>query len=386
VCGYSTISAPWYPLGSSDTVSLMNAFTPSGPALQMGNDGLPVVAYVLGGKVYVIRYSAATASWSFINRPGLDFVNQPTGAATANAQFTAALVLDGGNQPTVAWNENNTAVYVKHWNGADWTTYVGGGFDSSSGNGVAVPGGTTVGNVALSMYNGQPMVAWTQKDSSSIPRVYVRYFTSTGSWVDFPGSGSGIGLGGTLPGPVSIDSYPANADVLITFADGIAGASRFVRVFRSMSGSGFTELPQRNSAFGDALTPVAGHGSGGQPLIAWVNNFATGNSLSVEQLSGGNIWSSLAFTSTASSVATPSLSRDVDGNVVVAFSGVTGGGTGIHVRGYTGAGWVDLHYGDGDLGMSVNSGITATMPSVGASTRTCVAFLQASSLYLRCHP
>lgn len=382
-CGYSG-GGSWYPLGSSDSVSLMNASGTSAPTLQMGNDGVPVVAFINGGKLYVTRWRPASSDWAFVNRSGYDFVNQPTGTATANAQFTAALVLDGTNRPVVAWNENNTAVYLKSWSGTDWITWTGGGFDSSTGNGLAVPGGTTVGNVALSMYSGAPVVAWAQKDSTGIFRVYVRYF-SGGSWVDFSGSGSGNGIGGTQPGPPSVDFHPSNNDVFVVFADGTPPASRYIRSFRSTTGGAFVELPQRNAVVGDALTPVAGHGLNGQPLMAFVNTLSAGTSLSVEQFSAG-VWSSLAFTSGATGITAPSLSRDVDGNVVVAFSGVTPGGTGIHARAYTAGGWVDLHNSDGDLGLSSGSGITGTAPSVGASTRTCVAFIQGPSLFVRCHP
>jgi len=150
MCGWSG-GASWYPLGSSDTMSLMNASGMSAPTLQMGSDGAPLVAFINGGKVYVTRWTPAGGNWSFVNRSGFDFVNQPTGTATVNAQFTAALVLDGNNRPIVAWNENNTAVYLKSWNGTDWITWTGGGVDSSTGIGLAVPGGTAVGNVALSM-------------------------------------------------------------------------------------------------------------------------------------------------------------------------------------------------------------------------------------------
>jgi len=247
-----------------------------------------------------------------------------------------------------------------------------------------VTGGSPVVNVALSMYSGWPLVAWTQKDAGGAARVYVRYFWS-GAWVDFSGSGSGSGLGGSLAGPPGVDWHPTNNDVVVTFADG-ASPGRVIRTFHSTGGGGFGELPQRTASAGDALTPAAGHDSTGNPLIAWVNLVAGSNSIVVEQYRAGG-WNNLSLTTNATATVNPSLARDVDGNVLVAFAGVTANGTGIHVRAYTtGGAWTDLHNADGDLGMSSGTGSTATFPAVGASTRTCVAFVQGTALYLRCHP
>jgi hypothetical protein len=272
------VSGAWQELDGSATGGGVSD-TPSWPS------GKPSVACDPAGRLYVAWSEHTGMNWAIYLKvfvPGsgwTELAGSATGGGVSNntmdARCPAVAVDPFMSRPVVAWYNASGSwdfVYLKKWNGSAWEELGG----SATGGGVsgieAVAMGCSPGLQVRA--DGNPMVAWTDWETSGANNVYFRMWDGM-QWIEPGGSAQGaglkIGMGqagcpalalGDMENPVVVYQQPVSMadEVLLRRWDGatwtdIAGSSLYGGVSRTMSPS---QMPA-----------VVYDGTSGAVFVAW---------------------------------------------------------------------------------------------------------------------
>ena len=149
-------------------------------AMVLDGQNNPVVAWseelTPGGRasVFVHRWDGNAF------KPVGDALNStPNGSA-----YKPALALDGSGNPIVAWQEwdgFNENIYVKRWTGTSWQS-VGGGILSAENDTRTNPVPTPARNPTLAVRGDEIYVAWDEKNVDGFSTIYVRKSVGGGAF------------------------------------------------------------------------------------------------------------------------------------------------------------------------------------------------------------
>ncbi|HRO90872.1 MAG TPA: hypothetical protein PLC06_10270 [Promineifilum sp.] len=246
------------------------------PALAIGPDGMPVVAWAGGsnisdGDIYVRRWDGTT--WAEIG------AGSASGGGISNGKggSSPSVAIDHDGAPIVAWvgGDPNIDIYVRRWDGTAWVEI---GAGSASGGGISNTSGWS-GYPSLAVGpDGAPVVAWSDgsndSDDTNNDEIYVRRWDGT-TWVELGGSGSGGGISNTdnyswyptlaidpdgMPIVAWDDRSSGNREIYVRRWDGTAWAEMGAG---SATGGGISHDPF------DSQNPSLAIGPDGMPVVAW---------------------------------------------------------------------------------------------------------------------
>jgi hypothetical protein len=299
--------ADWSSLGGS--INADPTANAGGPAIA-NVGGVPYVAYTQqtasGSQVYVDRWNGT--SWA-----------QVGGALNVGVSAFGPSITGVNGVPWVAWTDGGV-VYVKQWTGSAWAQ-VGGALNLSTLDSAGDPSVTTVGNTPyvafvesigaapshlyIESWNG---ASWSQVGgtASSNLSAYSLYpsLASVGgvptvAWVEQNGLSTKLQVadysGGTWSGGLPLDLFSGPRDPKLIDVGGVPyvawseynGTGEQIYVKRRQNDSSWTAVgpPLSIDPVDDALTPSMTV-VGGEPLLAWEENYGNHNQLVFRQWSG----------------------------------------------------------------------------------------------------
>lgn len=185
--------AEWASLGST-----LSAYTPAAGenllnALRLTKQGEPVVAW---DEQNPENSANTTQVWKW---NGGDWARLPELSTPRKVSLGSSLVLDGEDNPILAWMETDTgaspAIQVRRWVGTGW---------QQLGEKIPLPAKTRGSYIALqALPSGSPILAFSGTDDAGTTKVYVWY------WVD--GSWKPLGGGVSAPTGFSVGGVPSLA-------------------------------------------------------------------------------------------------------------------------------------------------------------------------------
>jgi Bacterial Ig-like domain/Bacterial Ig domain len=177
---------PWYGFGGSLNAVGGNTLLRDTAMVLDGQDN-PVVAWseelTVGGRaaIFVHRWDGN----AFIP------VGGSLNATSAGSAYKPALALDGSGNPIVAWQESdgfNENIYVKRWTGSTWQS-VGSGALSAVNDTSTNPTPTPARNPSLAARGNEIYVAWDEPDADGVSTIYVWKSVNGGPFVGVGPSG-----------------------------------------------------------------------------------------------------------------------------------------------------------------------------------------------------
>ncbi len=246
-----------------------------GISLVYNADGQPLVAWAQrvddAYSDILVAIGTNGPNWQFVQVGGDAFSpsNRIPGISRSLRDSTdPRMVLDGDDQPIVAWLEevtlNNFEVYVRRYDPDATPTegqWVEMGEASASDDGVSQSNGTA-DSFDLAMYEGQVMLAF--EDSGDIR---LKTFNEvTEEWDDFEWNS----VDGTKP---SIAVYPGSPLMLVAWVD--PGSPNDDVRARQWSGSGWTDLGTKVHTANLATNPSATTTPAGRMVVAWEEDLTT---------------------------------------------------------------------------------------------------------------
>lgn len=262
--------------------------------------------------------------------------------------------------PVIAWEEDNGAnrdIYVKRWNGSTWTNYGSGTpLDKSASNSAAQP------SLVLDS-NNRPYVAWTERVGTT-NNIYVKRWTGTAwAWV-----GGSAGIDFSLSNEATFPSLAIGSDnkpVIAWTEENTTTFNGNIYVKKLVGNTwtlvGTTAIDRSIANY--ALSPSLDLDSSNNPMVAWEEQLASGdsniytkrwNSTTSSWISLGNILDKVSSRPTSS----PTLSIGTNNNPVVAWSefDLPGSDTyDIYVKRWTGTTWQSVSTGAVDVNLSNNA-------------------------------
>ena len=253
------------------------------PALAIGPDGMPVVAWAGGsnisdGDIYVRRWDGTT--WAEIG------AGSATGGGISNTSGWSgypSLAVGPDGAPVVAWSDgsngsddtNNDEIYVRRWDGTTWVELGG----SGSGGGISNTDNYSWYPTLAIDPDGMPIVAWDDRSSGN-REIYVRRWDGT-AWAE-------MGAGSASGGGISHDPFDSQNPSLAIGPDGIPvvawakygrnGAYAEVYV-RRWDGAAWAEMDAGSATGGgisntkmDSWRPSLAIGPVGAPVVTWFDN------------------------------------------------------------------------------------------------------------------
>jgi hypothetical protein len=245
------------------------------PALAIGSNGLPVVAWADYGsgnsEIYVRQWNGST--WQEV---GVGSASGGGISQTEGPSHEPAIAIGLDNAPVVVWENyflwsGRGEIYVRRWTGLVWSEMAG----SASGGGISDTANewSSSPSVAIDL-NSAAVVTWNEWNASTYVRTYARRWNGL-AWVEMGGSASASGIGGDSSSTSSVAIGPDNAPV-VAWEDRTNGYEIYVRRW---SGSAWVEVGQGSASDGgisnDSRTsqsPVLAIGRNGNPIVAWANN------------------------------------------------------------------------------------------------------------------
>jgi hypothetical protein len=186
----------WQEVGSGSATGGGISNTPQdsvGSSLAIGSDEIPYVSWENRistneyAQIYVRRWNGS--SWQEVGSGSASGGGISTTPGHSGSPATAVSLDD---VPYVAWiryNDGNSDVYVRRWNGSEWEEV---GLGSASGGGISnSPGNSGSPSVAIAP-DGTPYIAWMD-ESGGDREIYVRRWNGS-SWEEV-GTGSATGGG-----------------------------------------------------------------------------------------------------------------------------------------------------------------------------------------------
>ena len=142
----------------------------------------------------------------------------------------------------VVWQEDETSIYAKKFDGASWIELGG----STTGNGASVSAKAHTPAVAVNAA-GAPTIAWVTQ-STTPEQIYVRIWNGS-AWVELGASATGGGVSNTS-GMVQAPSLALDAlgRPFVAWAD--ADSGRLEVHFRRWDGSAWVEVPTGSASGG----------------------------------------------------------------------------------------------------------------------------------------
>jgi hypothetical protein len=251
--------------------------------------------------------------------------NAPLDRTASNNATEPVLALDSTNKPYIAWVEvvnGSRNIYVKRWNGTAWA-WVGtaAALDIAIGNSVGAP------SMAIGSDN-KPVIAWAEEDAGGNSNVYVKKLVGN-TW--------------TLVGTTAIDRSIANY----------------------------------------AFEPSLDLDSSNNPMVAWREDLASGDSNIYAKRWNGSSWVSLGNILDklpSNPAGSPSLVIGTNNNPVVSWDefDLPGSDTfNVYVKRWTGTAWQSVSTGAVDVNLANN----ADKPSMvlNAANNPIVAWQESTS-------
>lgn len=255
------------------------------------------------------------------------------------ASFSPSLALDKTNNPVVAWYEDNIGntssnIYVKRWNGSSWVQL---------GSALNVRATQLAQDPALALdASGNPVVAWSEKDSAS-SNIYVKRWNGS-SWVLL---GSLLDIRADQEASVPSLKLDSSNNPVVAWQENMSPnccPNIYVKRWNGTSwlqvGSGLRVAPT-----GISTSPSLALDATNTPTVAWKDSNGSTQSISVKKWDGSS-WATLANTLNikATNITDfPSLALDTNGHPVVAWEEVVGTfRSDIYVKRFVTNGWRPL--------------------------------------------
>jgi tRNA A-37 threonylcarbamoyl transferase component Bud32 len=327
-----------------------NSGVSSFAAIEIGPDGAPIVAW---------QDDTSGNSEIFLRRwDGREWKELGASAAgggissTPGVSGAVSLALDREGHPVVAWGDKSPGrqqIFVKRWTGAEWREMDG----SASGLGVSQsPGEAGVPQLTVDR-DGQPWVAWAERNGGT-SRIYFKRWDGR-HWVEFAGSASGLGTGGTdgnsMRPRIALDRQDRPVIGWIEKVDGRAGV--FVRRW---DGAKWLNLDAPADRGADSYLRGLCLDAAGNPVVVW----SEAQRIYLRRHDGSR-WTELAGSATGEGLGSagveagePSLRLDSAGHPIAAWHEVRGENYDIHLRRWDGTQWREIKGSTGAGGVSDN--------------------------------
>jgi hypothetical protein len=249
----------WYGFGGPLDAVGGNTFLKDTTMVLDGQDN-PVVAWseelTAGGRatIFVHRWNGS----AFIPIGGL------LNATSTGSAYKPALALDGNGNPIVAWQESdgfNENIYVKRWTGSTWQS-VGGGALSAENDTRSNPIPTPARNPSLVVRGNEVYVAWDEMNTSEYSSIYVRKSVNGGPFV-------GVGHSGGLINAVSVTPTSSSKPSLVLDSTGNAIVAFHEQTPEQHSPTNIYVMRSRKDGYWDYAVPpfsgdpINGYVSGG---------------------------------------------------------------------------------------------------------------------------
>ncbi|MCX6910683.1 MAG: Ig-like domain-containing protein, partial [Verrucomicrobia bacterium] len=341
----------WVELGSGSASGggiSANSGQSSSPAIVIGADGYPVVAWGDAtpgqSEIYVKRWDgSAWVEMGAASASGGGISN------TSANSYRPSLCLGPDNLPVVAWQEfisgSNYDIFIRKWNGSAWVEM---GTGSASGGGVSNNTGTSELPCLRRGADGNPVVAWDDSSRGNY-EVYVRRWDGSAWAAISTGSASSGGVsnnnGVSINTSLAIDG---SGRPVVTWQDTLSGMTNiYVRRLESSAwvemGTGSASGGGISNTSGYAERPCVAIGADGNPVIAWRDTSGgSGGDIYLRRWDGSS-WVELPAGSasgtgisanTAGTSLLPFVARDNDGSLIVAWQDTAVGNSEIYVRHY----------------------------------------------------
>jgi hypothetical protein len=337
------------------------------PSLALAPDGTPYIVWEdsSGGnrEIYVRRWNGS--SWEEVGSESAS-----GGGISDNSGISSdpSLAITSDGTAYVAWGDwgdENSEIYVRHWNGSSWEEV---GTGSASGGGISDNSGDSYWPSVALAPDGTPYVAWND-DSGGNFEIYVRRWNGS-SWEEVgAGSASGGGISNNSTGSwdpsvaVAPDGTP-----YIAWGDYSGDAEIYVRRW---SGSSWEEVGAGSATVG-GISDNSGISSSASvaialdstPYVAW-SDTSGGNQEIYMRRWNGSSWEEVGagsasgegISNNSGSSYSPSVAVASDGTPYVAWHDHSSGNREIYVRRWNGSSWVEVGAGSASGGgISDNSG------------------------------
>ena len=231
--------------------------------LQLDNNGFPIVVWsesVYGGDgdIYLKKWNGT--AW-------VEIGGSATGGGISNTSgdsYSPCLAIDqSGNIYVAWWDLGESEIYLKKWNGTNWTE-IG---NSASNGGISNAVNTSsYPSLALSS-DGSPFVCWQQKVGGSYEyEIYLRYWDGD-TWQELGNSANGGGISDTGGDARISDLVLDNNDCpIVVWRD--TSTDNHEIYLRRWDGSSWIEMA--GSASGGGISNNSGYS--GNPAIVLDNN------------------------------------------------------------------------------------------------------------------
>ena len=342
------------------------------PAIKLDHSGNPVVSWCdnTSGhyQIYIRKWSGS--SWNEIGNgsaSGGGISNGTTSDCTVHS-----LIINDADYPVASWvyygAPGNPEIYVKQWNGSNWTE-VGSG--SASGGGISNNSGTSGSNEIALGKNGEYFVAWEDNTSGNY-EIYVKKWNGT-AWVEV-GSGSASGGGiSNNSGNSSCPSIVVNSMGYPVVAWQDTSGGDWEIYIKQWNGTAWVEIGS-GSASGGGVSNNSGDSNVSQgiffaldnsdnPILTWEDTSSGNREIYLKQWNGSS-WIELAGSSSGGGISNdsstsrdPAICTDNDGNPMVIWRDTTNGET--YIKKWNGSAWIEIGSGSASGGgISNNIGTT----------------------------
>ena len=277
-------------------------------------------------------------------------------SADTGESLAGSIAFDAMGRPAITWRAASAdggsprSVYLRQWNGADWSELVG----SATGRGVSVEHNPWWPKTIVDS-DSRLVVAW---ETYNVPGtsggvVHLRRFDGT-SWVELAGSASGGGVSEDLGNAQGV-SMAAGPDgtLVVAWADNRDGARNIY--LRQWTGSEWRDLG--GSHTGSGISQSAAESSrvhvantaSDRPVVAWLEHTGSPDEAIHLRRWDGFEWRELDGSASGTGVNgsvspayNPALAVDSQGDPVVVWQSQESGVENVHGRRWNGVTWEAL--------------------------------------------
>ena len=336
------------------------------PSVAIGPDNMPVLAWADGSsgdhEIYVKRWDGS--AWVEVG------VGSASGGGISNNAGSSeepAVAIGPDGVPVVAWVDNSLddfEIYLRRWNGSAWVELAGSASFGGLSNNTNGSGGPSVaiGNDLM------PIVAWSNEAAGLFNRdIYVRRWNGS-AWVEM---GAGSASGGGISNNEGIDRSPSVAigpDGAPIIAWSYDGPGCCLDIYaKRWNGSSWVEMGGSASNGGisndsnGSIEPSLALDSNGAAIVAWRNNLIYPDTDIYVRRWNGTTWAEMGqgsatqggISNNSGISEEPSLAIGPDGAPVVVWHDDSGGDWEVYARRWNGATWVEI-----DDGAATGGGIS----------------------------
>ena len=224
-----------------------NAGSSEEPAVAVGPDGMPVIAWVDNSlddfEIYLRRWNGS----AWVELAG----SASFGGLSNNTSGSGGPSVVVGNDlmPIVAWSNEaaglfNREIYVRRWNGSAWVEM---GAGSASGGGISNNVGKDQSPSIAMGTDGKPIIAWAYEGPGCCFDIYAKRWNGS-AWVEMGGSASNGGIsndsGGSDGPSLAIDS---NGAFIVAWRNNLNFPDSDIYV-RRWNGTAWVEMGQASAA------------------------------------------------------------------------------------------------------------------------------------------